>query len=327
MKRREFIAGIGSSAAAWPVVARAQRSSMPVIGLVGSGTAESNLSLLDAFRKGLKTTGYVEGQNVKIEYRWASGNYTQVPVLISDLLRLSVNVIVTFDNTAIAVAAKEATKTTPVVFAIGTDPIKFGLVSSMSRPEGNITGVTALTVGLGVKRLQVIHELLPNASRLGLLVNPKNPATESESGDVVSAGKASHVEISILSASTPSEIDSAFASVAEQRVGGLLIQSEPFLSSQRNQIAALAVKHSIPTIDAYREFVEAGGLISYGASQSETRRVAGIYAGRILKGEKPADLPVQQSTKIELLINLKIAGALGLMVPTSLLVRADEVIE
>ena len=325
--RRSLLTLLGGAAVAWPVVARSQRSSMPVIGLVGSGTAESNLSLLDAFRKGLKTTGYVEGQNVKIEYRWASGNYTQVPVLISDLLRLSVNVIVTFDNTAIAVAAKEATKTTPVVFAIGTDPIKFGLVSSLSRPEGNITGVTALTVGLGVKRLQVIHELLPNASRLGLLVNPKNPATESESGDVVSAGKASHVEISILSASTPSEIDSAFASVAEQRVGGLLIQSEPFLSSQRNQIAALAVKHSIPTIDAYREFVEAGGLISYGASQSETRRVAGIYAGRILKGEKPADLPVQQSTKIELLINLKIAGALSLMVPTSLLVRADEVIE
>jgi putative ABC transport system substrate-binding protein len=325
--RREFITLLGGAAAAWPVAARGQRASIPVIGLVGSGTAESNSALLDAFRKGLRTTSYADGQNVKVEYRWAAGNYAQVPALISDLLRLSVNVIVVFDNTAIAVAAKEATKTTPVVFAIGTDPIKFGLVSSLSRPEANITGVTALTVGLGVKRLQVLRELLPNASRLGLLVNPKNPATESESGDVVSAGKASHTEISILNASTPSEIDAAFASAAEQRVAGLLIQSEPFLSSQRNQVAALAVKHSIPTIDAYREFVEAGGLMSYGASQSETRRVAGIYAGRILKGEKPADLPVQQSTKIELLINLKIAEALGLTVPTSLLVRADEVIE
>jgi putative ABC transport system substrate-binding protein len=328
MRRREFIAGIGGAAAAWPVVAHAQQAAQrPVIGLIGSGSAESNSTQIEAFRKGLRTSGYQDGQNVRIEYRWAEGNYGDVPALIADLLRLSVNVLVVFDNTAIALAAKTETSTTPIVFNIGTDPIKFGLVSSLSRPDSNITGVTMLTVGLGVKRLEVLKELLPNANRLGLVVNPDNPATETESADVVFAGKASGTAISILSANTVSQIGNAFASAADQHIAGILIQSEPFLTSRRKEIAALAAKYSIPVIDAYREFVEAGGLMSYGASQNETRRVLGIYTGRLLKGEKPANLPVQQSTKIKLVINLKIAEALGLAVPTSLLVRADEVIE
>ena len=271
-------------AAAWPLAARAQKA-MPVVGLVGSGSAESNTALLEAFRKGLRASGFIEGQNVRIEYRWADGNYERAPALISGLVRLSVNVIVTFDNTAIALAAKSATTSIPVVFAIGTDPIRFGLVASLSRPEGNVTGVTSLTVGLGVKRLQVFRELLPSASRLALLVNPKNPATQSELEDVVAAGKASGTTIAILTASTPADIDAAFASAAAQNIPGLLVQSEPFLTSRQDQLAALARKYSMAVIDAYRDFVTAGGLMSYGASQSETRRIAGIYAGRILKGK------------------------------------------
>jgi putative ABC transport system substrate-binding protein len=324
VKRREFIAGLGGAVIVMPLAGA--QALPPVIGLVGSGSAESNATQLEAFRKGLRTSGYVDGKNVRVEYRWAEGNYGIVPALIADLLQLSVNVLVVFDNTAIALAAKAATSTTPIVFNIGTDP-KFGLVSSLSRPDGNITGVTMLTVGLGAKRLEVLKELLPNANHLALVVNPENPATKTESADVVSAGKASGTAISILNADTVSQIDRAFASAADQHIAGILIQSEPFLTSRRKEIAALAAKYSIPVIDAYREFVEAGGLMSYGASQNETRRVLGIYTGRILKGDKPANLPVQQSTKIELLINLKIAETLGLTVPTSLLVRADEVIE
>jgi putative ABC transport system substrate-binding protein len=327
MKRREFIALLGATATSWPLSTHAQQRTLPVIGLVGSGSAESNAALLEAFRKGLRVGGYVEGQNVKVEYRWAAGNYETAPALVAELVRLSVNVVVAFDNTVIALAAKAATSTIPIVFVIGTDPIKFGLVASLSRPEGNVTGVATLTVGLGVKRLQVLQELLPEARTLAMLVNPKNAAAETETRNVVAAAQASRQTITILKASIPSEIDAAFATAAKQRVAGLLTQSEPFLTSSRDQIAALATRYAMPVIDAYRDYVEVGGLMSYGANAAETRRIAGIYAGRLLKGDKPADLPVQQSTKIELLINLKAAQALGLTVPTSLLVRADEVIE
>jgi putative ABC transport system substrate-binding protein len=327
MKRREFIALLGATATSWPLSTHAQQRTLPVIGLVGSGSAESNAALLEAFRKGLRVGGYVEGQNVKVEYRWAAGNYETAPALVAELVRLSVNVVVAFDNTVIALAAKAATSTIPIVFVIGTDPIKFGLVASLSRPEGNVTGVATLTVGLGVKRLQVLQELLPEARTLAILVNPKNAAAETETRNVVAAAQASRQTITILKASIPSEIDAAFATTAKQRVAGLLTQSEPFLTSSRDQIAALATRYAMPVIDAYRDYVEVGGLMSYGANAAETRRIAGIYAGRLLKGDKPADLPVQQSTKIELLINLKAAQALGLTVPTSLLVRADEVIE
>jgi putative ABC transport system substrate-binding protein len=327
MKRRQFLGSLGVAAAAWPLSARAQQTAIPVIGLIGSGSAESNTALLDAFRKGLKVTGYVEGQNVKMEYRWAAGNYENIPALVAGLIRLPVNVVVAFDNTAIALAAKAATSAIPIVFSIGTDPIKFGLVSSLSRPEGNVTGVVALTVGLGVKRLQVLQELLPHAKILAMLVNPKNPAAESETRDVIAAAQANQQTIAVLKASTPAEIDAAFASAIEQQAAGLLIQSEPFLTRRREQISALATKHGLPVIDAYADFVQSGGLMSYEASSAELKRISGIYTGRLLKGDKPGNLPVQQSTKIELLINLKAAQALGLTVPTSLLVRADEVIE
>ena len=327
MKRRDFITALGGAAVGWPVAARAQKSGMPVIGLIGSGSEQSNTSMLDAFRKGLRATGFIEGQNAKVEYRWAEGRYERLSALAADLVRLHVNVVVAFDNTATALAAKAATSTIPIVFSIGTDPIKFGLVSSLSRPDGNLTGVVLLTVGLGIKRLQVFREMLPGARIIAMLVNPKNPAAETESRDVISAAAESGLNLTILSASTPIEIDAAFGSAVEQQVQGILTQSEPFLTSRRDQIAALAAKSAIPVIDAYRDFVQAGGLMSYGASRAETQRLAGIYTGRILKGDKPADLPVQQSTKIELAINLKVAQTLGLEVPTSLLVRADEVIE
>jgi putative ABC transport system substrate-binding protein len=327
VRRRDVITLLGSAAAAWPIAARGQQTVIPVIGLLGSGSAEPNAMLLDAFRKGLRTTGYVEGQNATIQYRWAAGSYEQLPTLAAELVHIPVNVIVAFDNTATALAAKSATSTIPVVFSIGTDPVKFGLVSSLSRPSGNVTGVVALTVGLGVKRLQVVREMLPNAGTIAMLVNPKNPAAESETNDIAAVAKGLGQDITILKASAPSEIDAAFALAAERRAGGLLMQSEPFFSSRHDQIAALAARYAFPVIDAYREFVLAGGLMSYGASRAETQRVAGVYAGRILKGDKPIDLPVQQSTKIELVINLKVAQTLGLTVPTSLLVRADEVIE
>jgi len=325
--RRQFISALGGSAFAWPLAARAQQPAMPLIGLVSSGSVEPNKGRLDAFRKGLSTTGFIEGKNVAIEYRWAAGSYDRLPAFAAELVRIPVNVLVAFDNTATALAAKSATSTIPIVFSIGTDPVKFGLVSSLNRPDRNLTGVVSLTVGLGVKRLQVLEELLPNAGVFAMLVNPKNPAAESETEGVLAAAKASGQNIAILKASTASEIDAAFAKAVEQHAAGLLILSEPFFTSRHDQIAALAARSALPVIDAYREFVVAGGLMSYGASATEATRVAGIYAGRILKGDKPGDLPVQQSTKIELVINLKVARTLGLTVPTSLLVRADEVIE
>jgi putative ABC transport system substrate-binding protein len=327
MRRREFIKGIASSATVWPLRARAQQPAMPVIGLLGSGSAEPNAALLDAFRKGLRTTGYSEGKNVIVEYRWADGNYDRLRPLADELVRLPSNVLVAFDNTATALAAKAATSTIPIVFSIGTDPVKYDLVSSLSRPTKNLTGVVTLTVGLGVKRLQVLRQMLSNAGTIAILFNPKNPAAESETADIIAAANASGQNIILLKAGTPDEIDAAFASAAAQHASGVLIESEPFLSSRHLQIAKLAAKHALPTIDAYRKFVSVGGLMSYGASQTETHRIAGIYAGRILKGDKPADLPVQQSTKIELVINLRAARALNLSVPTDLLIRADEVIE
>ncbi len=327
MRRRQFLGVLGGVTVGWPRVAHTQQRSLPTIGLVGSGTAESNAALLDAFRRGLRTTAYTERDNVRLEQRWAAGDYEKFPALVSDLIHIPVNVLVVFDNTALARAAKAATSTIPIVFSIGTDPIKFGLVASLSRPDGNVTGVVSLTVGLGVKRLQVLQELLPHAKSFAMLVNPHNPAAESETSDVTSAAEVNHQTIAVLKASTPAEIDAAFALAAEQRAAGLLTQSEPFLTSRREQIAKLAAKYAMPVIDAYPDYVQAGGLMSYGASAAEARRIAGIYAGRLLQGNKPADLPVQQSTKIELVINLKVAQTLGLTMPASLLVRADEVIE
>jgi putative ABC transport system substrate-binding protein len=327
MRRRDFIKGIAGSATVWPLAARAQQPATPVIGLLGSGSAEPNAALLDAFRRGLRTTGYSEDKNVTVEYRWADGNYDRLRPLADELARLPSNVLVAFDNTATALAAKAATSTIPIIFSIGTDPVKFGLVSSLSHPAENLTGVVALTVGLGVKRLQVLRQMVLNAGTIAILFNPKNPAAESETAEIITAANASGQNIILLKASTPEEIDAAFARSAAQHASGILIESEPFLTSRHLQMADLAAKYALATIDAYREYVSAGGLMSYGASQAENRRIVGIYAGRILKGDKPADLPVQQSTKIELVINLRVAQALNLSVPTDLLVRADEVIE
>jgi putative ABC transport system substrate-binding protein len=323
IQRREFITLIGG-AAAWPIAAQAQQP-MPVIGFLASASPDQAAALLEAFHRGLKEAGYVQGQNVAIVYRWAEGRYDRLPQMAAEIARQSVSVLYAFDNTATAQAAKAATSTIPVVFSIGADPVRFGLVASLSRPGGNITGIVSLTVGLGVKRLQVLREIVTGP--LAMLVNPKNPNAASETKEIREAAKTFGQDIVVFEASTEDAIDAAFSAMAARRVAGLLIQSEPYLSSRRDRIVDLANRTKMPAIDAYREFVVAGGLMSYGASLAEARRHAGIYVGRILKGEKPADLPVQQSTKIELVVNLKTAKALGLEVPTALLVRADEVIE
>jgi putative ABC transport system substrate-binding protein len=325
LRRREFITLLGGAVVVWPLTTRAQTGAIPVIGFLGSASLTGNAQLVGAFQQGLNETGHTEGRNVRIEYRWAEGRYAEVPHLAADLIRRNVAVLYAFDNTATAQAAKAASSTTPVVFSIGADPVKFGLVASLNHPGGNVTGVVSLTVGLGVKRLQILRELAPNS--IALLVNPNNPVSKFESTEVQGAAKAVGQTLIVVNASSENEIDAAFASIAQQRIDAVLIQSEPFFTSRTQQIASLAARYDLPAIDAYREFVLAGGLMSYGASLAEARRQAGIYVGRILKGEKPADLPVVQSTKIELVINLKIAKTLGLTLPTALLVRADKVIE
>jgi putative ABC transport system substrate-binding protein len=324
LKRRDFITLL-SGAVAWPLTARAQQTAMPVIGFLSSASGNANLQLVAAFHEGLNEAGYREGRNVTVEYRWAEGRYAELPQLAADLVRRNVAVLYAFDNTATAQAAKASTSTIPVVFSIGADPVKFGLVASLNHPGGNVTGVVSLTVGLGVKRLQILRELAPKS--IALLVNPKNPNAKFETGEVQEAATNVGQTVIIVNASNESDIDAAFALIAQQQIGAVLIESEPFFSSRANQIASLAVSYALPAIDAYREFPLAGGLMSYGASLAEARRQSGIYVGRILKGEKAADLPVMQSTKIELVINLKAANALGLSLPTALLVRADEVIE
>ena len=325
MRRRQFL-GLVGSASVWPIAARSEHR-LPIIGLMSSAAAEPSASRLSVFRNGLRTAGLVEGQNVKIEYRWASGNYEELPKFAAEFVAMPVDIIVSFDNTATALAAKAATSSIPIVFALGTDPVKFGLVKSLNRPDGNLTGVVSLTVGLATKRFQVLHELLPRSEAFGLLINPKNPAAEIETQAVLRAAETSGVRLTILRASSESEIESAFEAAIRSKLAGIIVVSEPFLTSRAQQVASLALRNSIPVVDAYRSFVDSGGLISYGASLEEASRVAGIYAGRIIKGEKPQNLSVQQSTKIQLVINLKTAEKFGISVPTSLLVRADEVIE
>jgi len=324
VRRREFITLIGG-ATAWPTAVRAQQPKLPIIGLMSSGTASSNEQRLTTFREALKGASFVEHRNVIIEYRWAAGNYDQLQAFANEFVRMPADLIVAFDNTATARAAKAATSIIPIVFSIGTDPVKFGLVQSLNRPGGNVTGVVSLTVGLGAKRLQVFREMLPNSAKIAMLVNPKNPAAETETSEVLAAAGASGLEVITLPASSVPEIDTALVSAAASRVSGILIQSEPFLTSRRSQIAGLALRHALPAID--RDFALAGGLMSYGASLDEAARQLGIYAGHILKGERPTDLPVQQSVKIELVINLNTARAFKLAVPPTLLAIADEVID
>jgi putative tryptophan/tyrosine transport system substrate-binding protein len=326
MRRREFISLLSGAAAAWPFAVRAQQPAVPVIGLLGGFAPGFYAPYVAAFRGGLSETGYVEGQNLAIEYRWAEGNYDRLPALAGDLVGRKVDVIATFNGPVPARAAKNATATIPIVFVTG-DAIGDGLVASLARPGGNLTGVSILAVELTPKRLEMLSELVPQARVIALLVNPNNPQTEGVIRDVQEAVRAKGIQLPILKASTESEIAAAFASLVQLQAGALVVGSDPFFNSRREQLVVLASRHAIPASYEWREFAESGGLISYGTSLTGIYRLAGIYAGKILKGAKPADLPVQQPTKFELVINLNTVKALGLTIPRSLLVQADEVIE
>jgi putative tryptophan/tyrosine transport system substrate-binding protein len=325
MKRREFITLLGGTAAMWPLAARAQQT-MPVIGVLSSASSRDYVPMLAAFRKALGEVGYVEGQNVKIEYVWADERYDRLPALAEDLVRRQVSLIVAAATPA-ALAAKLATSTKPIVFAIGADPVRTGLVESLSRPGGNLTGAAHINVETAPKRLELMHELMPKEKVLGLLVNPTNPVAESVTAGVQAAAGSLGLELKVVHAHTDQDLDAAFASLPGMRVGALVIGTDPFFTSRSEKLGAMSLRLAMPAIYQYRTFIEAGGVMSYGGSITDSYRHAGLYAGRILKGEKPGDLPVQLSTKIELFFNLKTAKALGLTVPLSLLGRADEVIE
>jgi putative tryptophan/tyrosine transport system substrate-binding protein len=327
VRRREFIAGLGS-APAWPVVAHAQQSAIPMIGFVDGGSADARAGQVAAFRKGLGETGYVEGQNVTVEYHWLEGQFDRLPALMADLVRRRVAVIATPGTAAGAIAAKAATATIPIVFGVGDDPVKLGLVASLARPGGNATGVNVFTVEVIAKRLGLLHELLPKAVRVAVLVNLANvPPAEIILRDVQNAARAIGLQIQVLNASTSGEIDAAFAALARERPDALFVSSDNFFNSRYVQIVILAAAGRIPATYASREYVAAGGLMSYGTDFADRWRQVGVYTGNILKGAKPADLPVLQATKFELMINLKTAAALGLTIPETLLATADEVIQ
>jgi putative tryptophan/tyrosine transport system substrate-binding protein len=326
MLRRDFITLLGGAATTWPLVARAQQPGMPVVGFLGTRASGDDPQLLTAFRNGLKEAGYVEGQNVAVEYRFAENQYDRLPTLAADLVRRQVAVIVA--NGRAAQAAKETTAITPVAFVAGFDPVEVGLVASMNRPGGNVTGVSILDVELGPKRLQLLHELVPSARIIAVLVNPTDPArAETTSKELQTAAQTLGLQLHVLHASTDRDFDTVFARLVELRAGGLVIGGEPFFNSRSEQLGALTLRHAVPAIYQLHAFAAAGGLVSYGGSLTDAYRLVGVYTGQILKGEKPANLPVQRATKVEMIINLRTAKMLGLTVPQSLLGRADEVIE
>ena len=327
MRRREFITLVGGVAAAWPLAARAQQSAMPVIGFFHAGSPGPSAEQSQAFRKGLGESGYTDGQNVLIEYRWAEGQYDRLPAMAADLVKRRVAVLAAGGGPVAAIAAKAATTTIPIVFVGGDDPVKYGLVASLNRPGGNLTGAVFFNVGLVAKRLELLRELLPAVTSITFLSDSNNPEAEPEIRDLRAAARALKQQINFISVGNERDIEAVFTRLDQQRTSAILVASSPFLFGRRNQLVELAAVRAIPMIFPVREFVTAGGLASYGNSIPDSYRQIGAYAGRILKGAKPADLPVVQSTRFELVINLKTAKALGIIVPGTLLARADEVIE
>jgi putative ABC transport system substrate-binding protein len=328
MKRREFMTLLGGAAAAWPLAARAQQPAIPVVGLLSGRSPKDSVANVMAFQRGLGELGYFDGQNVEIDFRWALGHYDQLPALAADLVRRKVTVIVaTGGGVTSTRAAMAATPSIPIIFVSGGDPIDLGLVESLNKPGGNLTGVTFFLGALEAKRLELLHELLPKAALIGALVNPTFPVSKTRLEDAQAAAQALGKKLVVVHASTEGELKTAFTALTQQRTEALDIIADPFLVGHAEQIVALAARNALPTISPLREFAVAGGMVSYGTSITEAHRLAGVYAGRILKGAKPADLPVLQPTKFELVINLKTAKALGLEVPPMLLARADEVIE
>jgi putative ABC transport system substrate-binding protein len=325
MRRRNFLAGLASTT--WSLAAHAQQPAMPVIGFLNAGFPDGYRPMVAAFRQALEKSGYVEGRNVAIEYRWAEGRSDQLPAMAADLVRSQVTVIAA-TSTPAALAAKAATTTIPIVFETASDPVRLGLVARLDRPGGNVTGVTQANVEVAAKRLQLLHEVIPNARVIALLVNPANPTlANTQSRDVLSAAHTLGLELHVLKSSAEPEFDAAFANLIQLRAGGLVIGTDPFFTSRAKQLAELTVRHAVPAIYQWREFAATGGLLSYGANPAEAYGLAGTYIGRILKGEKPAELPVQEATKVELYINLKAAEALGVTIPVPLQGRADEVFE